>query len=323
MQRIKGGMNVGRIPVIIDTDPGHDDAIALMLAVSSGSLDIRGITVSAGNSTLDNTSRNALRILEHIGCRAKVFKGAERPMLSLLKPSKAIHGGDGLSGTTVNEPAGYAETINAVQFLEDEVKLSEEKITIIALGPLTNIAAFILAAPELKHRISEIFMMGGAVFGGNRTPAAEFNVWQDPEAAHIVFESGIPIVMCGLDVTRKCGMLEKDIERIKGSRGKACILASEIIDFFGNSTGNREVIFHDAVAVTRVLRPELFRSSDYNVVIDLDGRYTRGCTVVDTIGISGGRINAEVVLDADREGVSSFIAESLLRLDGETGRVSC
>ncbi|MHC1733519.1 MAG: nucleoside hydrolase, partial [Bacteroidales bacterium] len=282
-------------------------------------LDIRGITVSAGNSTLDNTTGNALRILEHVGCRAKVYKGAERPMLSVLQPSKAMHGESGLAGTTLKETEGFAEAINAVQFLEDEAKLSEEGITVIALGPLTNIAAFILAAPELKHRISKIFMMGGAVFGGNRTPAAEFNVWQDPEAAHIVFESGIPIVMCGLDVTRKCGMFEKDIERIRKSKGKACILATEIIDFFGKATGNSEVIFHDAVAVTRVLRPELFRSSNYNVVIDLDGRYTRGCTVVDTIGISGGRINAEVVMDADREGVSSFIAESLLKLDGNRG----
>jgi inosine-uridine nucleoside N-ribohydrolase len=129
--------------------------------------------------------------------------------------------------------------------------------------------------------------------------------------------------MCGLDVTRKCGMLEKDIERIRKSNGKACVLAGEIIDFFSSATGKSEVIFHDAVAVTRVLRPELFRSSNYNVVIDLDGRYTRGCTVVDTIGISGGSINAEVVMDADREGVSAFIAESLVKLDGKTGRASC
>jgi len=310
---------VGRIPVIIDTDPGHDDAIALMLAVSSNSLDIRGITVSAGNSTLDNTTGNALRLLGHVGSDAKVYKGAERPMLSVLQPSKAIHGETGLAGTTLKESSKFAETKCAVQFLEDEAKLSKEKITIIALGPLTNIATFILSAPELKDRIGEICMMGGAVFGGNRTPAAEFNVWQDPEAAHVVFESGIPIVMCGLDVTRKCGMLEKDIERIRKSKGKACSLAAEIIDYFSRSTGNSEVIFHDAVAVTRVLRPELFRSSNYNVVIDLDGRYTRGCTVVDTIGISSGRINAEVVMDADREGVSSFIAESLLKLDGNRG----
>jgi pyrimidine-specific ribonucleoside hydrolase len=314
---------MGKKPVIIDTDPGHDDAVALMLAISSDTLDIRGITVSAGNSTLDNTLENALRILTHLSSSAKVYKGAERPMLSVLKPSKSIHGENGLAGTTLPEPKGMAELRNAVQFLEDEVKLSEEKITIIALGPLTNIATFILSAPELRHRISEIFMMGGAVFGGNRTPAAEFNVWQDPEAASIVFESGIPLVMCGLDVTRKCGMLEKDIESIRKSNGKACVLAGEIIDFFSSATVKSEVIFHDAVAVTRVLRPELFRSSNYNVVIDLDGRYTRGCTVVDTIGISGGSINAEVVMDADREGVSAFIAESLLKLDVETGRASC
>jgi pyrimidine-specific ribonucleoside hydrolase len=318
-----GGRAMGMIPVIIDTDPGHDDAVAIMLAISSDTLDIRGITVVAGNSTLDNTTENALKLLTHLNSSVKVYKGAERPMLSVLKPSKSIHGESGLAGTILPEPKEMAEIINAVQFLEDEVKLSEEKITIIALGPLTNVATFILSAPELKHRISEIFIMGGAVFGGNRTPAAEFNVWQDPEAASIVFESGIPLVMCALDVTRKCGMLEKDMEMIRDAKGKACKLTSEIMEYFGKTAGNSEVVFHDAVAVARVLRPELFKSMSCNVVIDLDGRYTRGCTVTDTIGISGGRINAEVVLDADREGLSSFIAESLLKLDGEIGRESC
>lgn len=303
-----------KIPVIIDTDPGHDDAIALMLAISSEYLDIRGLTIVAGNSTLQNTANNALRILSLLGKDISVYKGAERPMLSPLKPARSIHGESGLAGTTLPEEVRSAEAKGAVQFIEDEAR-SDEKITIIALGPLTNIAAFILAAPEKAERVEKICMMGGAVFGGNVTPAAEYNVWQDPEAASIVFSSGIPIVMCGLDVTRKCRLLEKDTEKIRKSEGKASALAAEIIDYFGKSTGSGDLILHDAIAVARVIRPELFKSKGYNVVIDLDGRYTRGCTVTDTIGISGGRINTEVVLDADREGVSSFIAESILKLD--------
>lgn len=313
---------MGKIPVIIDTDPGHDDAIALMLAISSDYLDIRGITIVAGNSTLQNTTNNALKILSLLEKDIRVYKGAERPMLSPLKSAKSVHGESGLEGTTLPEGVLSAETTGAVQFIEDEMVRSCEKVTIIALGPLTNIAAFILSSPEKTERIEKICMMGGAVFGGNVTPAAEYNVWQDPEAASIVFSSGIPIVMCGLDVTRKCGLLDKDIESIRKSEGRASKFAAEIMDYFGKSTGSGNLIFHDAIAVARVIKPELFKSKGYNVVIDLDGRYTRGCTVTDTIGISGGRINAEVVLDADREGVSSFISESILKLDGFVRRGS-
>ncbi|ETA80750.1 nucleoside hydrolase [Youngiibacter fragilis] len=306
-----------RIPVIIDTDPGHDDAIALMMALASDRLDIRGITIVAGNNTIENTTNNAIRIIENFGRSIKVYKGAERPMVQILETPVDIHGKTGLDGTSLLEAKGRAEDKNAIQFLEDELKSTSERITIIAIGPLTNIGTLLAAAPEMKDRIDEICIMGGAALGGNKTPTSEFNIWQDPEAAHIVFTSGIPVTMCGLDVTYKSSLFEADVERINKIGNKAGILASEILDFYGKAIegrGNKGIAVHDAVAVAKILRPDLFKSEMYNVVIDLDGKYTRGCTVTDLINVTGAHKNAEVVLDVDRERFVDFMVESLEKL---------
>lgn len=307
-----------RIPVIIDTDPGHDDAIALMMALSSDRLDIRGLTIVAGNNTIDNTTNNALKILEHFGRDIKVYKGAERPMVQILEVPEDIHGKSGLDGTTLKETTRKAEDINAVEYLEKELSASEERVTIIAIGPLTNIGTLLASAPELRDKIREICIMGGAALGGNKTPTSEFNIWQDPEAAHIVFSSGIPVTMCGLDVTYKSSLQEADVERIRKVGNKAGRLSSEILDFYGKAVmgrGNDGIAVHDAVAVAKILNPGLFQSEMYNVVIDLDGKYTRGCTVTDLIDVTGNPKNAEVVLDVDRERFVDFLIESLEKLE--------
>lgn len=307
-----------RIPVIIDTDPGHDDAIALMMALSSDRLDIRGLTIVAGNNTIENTTNNALKILEHFGRDIKVYKGAERPMVQILEVPEDIHGKSGLDGTTLKDTTRKAEGINAVEYLEKELSASEERVTIIAIGPLTNIGTLLASAPELRDKIKEICIMGGAALGGNKTPTSEFNIWQDPEAAHIVFSSGIPVTMCGLDVTYKSSLQEADLERIRKVENKAGRLSSEILDFYGKAVmgrGNDGIAVHDAVAVAKILNPGLFQSEMYNVVIDLDGKYTRGCTVTDMIDVTGNPKNAEVVLDVDREKFVDFLIESLEKLE--------
>lgn len=306
-----------RIPVIIDTDPGHDDAIALMMAMSSDRLDIRGITIVAGNNTLENTTGNALRILEHFGRDIGVYRGAEHPMVQVLEIPEGFHGKTGLDGTTLPQTTRKAEADNAVAFMEKALRTSEERVTIIAVGPLTNVATLLVAAPELKDRIRAICLMGGAAIGGNWTPAAEFNIWQDPEAAHIVFSSGIPVTMCGLDVTYKSSLFGEDLERIRKLENKAGKLATEILSFYGKAVsgrGNEGIAIHDAVAVAKILKPELFQSEMYNVVIDLDGRYTRGCTVTDLMDATGNPKNVEVVMGVDRTGFVDFLVESLASL---------
>lgn len=312
---------MNRIPVIIDTDPGHDDAIALMMALASKELDIRGITIVAGNNTIENNTNNALRLLEHFGRDIKVYRGAGRPLVQIQELPEDIHGKSGMDGTSLPDLCqGKPEAINAVQFMENELKATTERIKIIAIGPLTNIATLLAAAPEVRDRIDEIVIMGGAALGGNKTPTSEFNIWQDPEAAHIVFSSGIPLTMCGLDVTYKSSLTEADVARIKAIGNKASALTGEILDFYEHAIalrGNQGIAVHDAVAVAKILRPELFTSALYNVVIDLDGRYTRGCTVTDLDDVTKAHKNVEVVLDVDRSAFVDYMVEALTALTEE------
>ncbi len=309
---------MNKIPVIIDTDPGHDDAIALMMAMASPRLDIRGLTIVAGNNTITNNTNNALRLLEHFSRSIKVYQGAEKPLIQLQEVPEDIHGKSGMDGTSLPEVcSGKSEAINAVQFMENELKSSTERIKLIAIGPLTNIATLLLAAPEVKDKIDEIIIMGGAALGGNKTPTSEFNIWQDPEAAHVVFTSGIPLIMCGLDVTYGSSLTEADVQAIRSIGNKAGILASEILKFYGDAIalrGNQGITIHDAVAVAKVLRPDLFQSALYNVIIDLDGKYTRGCTVTDLDNVTGAQKNVEVVKTVNREGFVQFLIESLQAL---------
>lgn len=307
-----------RIPVIIDTDPGHDDAIALMMAFASKKLDIKGITIVAGNNTIEHTVNNALKILQHFNQDIKVYAGSQKPIVQVQEVPTSIHGLTGLDGTSLKETTRKAESKSAVQFLEDELRSSEERITIIAIGPLTNIGILLLVAPELRDKIKEVCIMGGAALGGNKTPTSEFNIWQDPEAAHIVFSSGVPVTMCGLDVTYKSSLFQEDIARINSIENKGGKLASEILSFYGaaiSGRGNEGVAVHDAVAIAKIVNPSLFKSEMYNVVIDLDGHYTRGCTVTDMIDVTGLAKNVEVVLEVNREAFVDIMVESLEALD--------
>ena len=226
-----------KIPVLLDGDPGHDDAMAMVLALASDLVEVRGMTVVAGNSTLQNTSRNAIRVLEWVGrADVPVCQGAAQPLMRGLEIADSVHGESGLDGP-VFPPITHAPVEqNAWDFLAEKVRGSEEKTVLVGMGPLTNIAIFLLANPELHQKIARICLMGGAAVGGNWTPTAEFNIWEDAEAARIVFDAGIPITMCGLDATNKARPTLGDLARFHAIDTRGGRLVAGLMDFFKDQT---------------------------------------------------------------------------------------
>lgn len=297
-------------PVIIDCDPGLDDAIALVLALSEESLDVKCITTSAGNQTPEKTLNNALKVLSFIGKDLEVAQGAGKPILKDLVIAGDIHGESGLGGTELPEATLKKSNRSAIEAIVDILNKSDEKVTIIATGPLTNIGILLVSHPEIKDKIERITLMGGACFGGNKTPAAEFNIYVDPEAANIVFNSGIPIVMCGLDVTSKAQMFKKEINDMRNIENKVGVMVADILDFYSSTTtphflsdGTKEEgpHLHDVCAVAYEIDPTLFITKKCNVVVETSGEYTKGSTVVDYNGVTDRVKNTEVVFDLDRK----------------------
>ncbi|GKX30412.1 pyrimidine-specific ribonucleoside hydrolase RihA [Vallitalea longa] len=293
-------------PVIIDCDPGHDDAIALLLALGSNEIDVKGITTVAGNQTGDKTINNALRVLSYLDIEKEVAQGATKPLVRELITAAAVHGESGLEGPKLPDPAFLKSEKSAIESMNEIITNSKEKVTLIPTGPLTNIANLFLSYPEIKDHIEEIVLMGGACFGGNWTPAAEFNILVDPEAADIVFRSGLPITMCGLDVTHKAQVFKDDTERIRSIGNKASKLVAELLDYFSIFHMNPNFGFdgpplHDVCAVAYVLDPSIFIAKKHNVEIDMTGELTVGATVVDYYDNTGREKNVNVVFDLDRE----------------------
>ena len=246
--------------IILDCDPGHDDAIALLLALGSPELELVGVTTVSGNQTLDKTTANAIRVLEHVGRgEIPVAAGAERPFVREQHAAAYVHGETGLDGPDLPPPVAEALQQHAVDFIAQEIRSRSGALTLVPTGPLTNIALLLALHPDARPE--RIVLMGGSIGEGNRTPAAEFNIWADPEAARRVFESGIPTVMMGLDVTHHALIDAGAIERLRVA-GRAGKLASELMEFY--SRFHREMYpeldgspLHDAVAVAHVARPGL------------------------------------------------------------------
>lgn len=317
-------MGQTRIPVIMDCDPGHDDAIALILAHSSPRLEILAVTTSAGNQTIDKTTLNARKVLSFVGCAAPVARGASRPLFRELITAAAVHGESGLDGPALPEPTLPESPLSAVELAAKAIRGCDRPVTLIPTGALTNVAALLLAYPELKSRISRISLMGGSAIGGNWTPAAEFNILVDPEAAHIVFNAGIPVTMCGLDVTHKALVTKADTERFRAIGGRVSTMVAELLDFF--------VKFHDAnfdfegsplhdpCAVAWLLDPSIFDSRKAHIDVECHGRLTVGATVADFSGLTGGAMNVDVVMGLDRERFIDLLDAALRRLDGKEAR---
>jgi inosine-uridine nucleoside N-ribohydrolase len=279
-------------PIVIDCDPGHDDAMAILLALASPEVELVGVTTVAGNQTLDKTTRNALVTLE-VGGRSDipVVAGAAAPLGRELRTAAHVHGETGLDGPELPEPSARAVDADPGEWLQPGVVL-------VATAPLTNVARWL----ERGIRPDRIVWMGGAIAEGNVTPAAEFNAFVDPEAAAAVFASGIPIAMVGLDVTHKALFTRAHAERLRDA-GRAGRFVAELSDFFQrfheSSYGFEGSPIHDAMAVAHVIDPTLMTTRHVNVAVETGSSYCDGRSVVDLRGVTGREPNAEVGVDVD------------------------
>lgn len=262
--------------VILDCDPGHDDAFAIMLAAKH--LDVLGITTVGGNGYLKNVTRNALQVLDMIGrTDIGVYPGHAGPCTAPLVIADNVHGESGMDGPKLAPPSREPESKHGVDFIVETV-MNTDHVTLIATGPLTNIAAALNREPRIAQKADALYIMGGGAYCGNWTAAAEFNIFVDPEAAFKVFNSGINLYMVGVNLTRQCPVERRDIEAMRVCGSRVGVFAAELLDFFA-SGGDAHL--HDACAVAWIIDPSIVTSAFLNVDIELNGTLTRGMTVTD------------------------------------------
>jgi len=289
--------------IILDCDPGHDDAIALLLALASPEVNLLGVTTVSGNQTLEKTTANAIRVLDHVGrTEIPVAAGADRPLVRERHVAAEVHGETGLDGPDLPPPSREPEPAHAIDWIALTLTASQTPITLVPTGPLTNIALFLARYPELTSRVQRIVLMGGAYGEGNVTPAAEFNIWADPEAAHRVFTSGIDLTMVGLDVTHQALLRPRDVDRLRAS-GKAGKLVADLFGFYmgfhRRSYGWEGAPVHDAVAMAHVIDPGLLTTEHLGVVVDIGPEPSRGRTHVDLSRLSAWERNCSVAVGID------------------------
>ena len=301
--------------ILLDCDPGHDDAIALLLALASPELEVVGVTTVAGNQTLEKTTANAIRVLDFVGRDdIPVAAGADRPLLRDPFVAAYVHGETGLDGPDLPPPQRDPLAQHAVDFLAERVAGT----TLVAIGPLTNVALLFARYPEARPE--RLVIMGGSIGLGNVTPAAEFNVWADPEAAARVFAEGLDLTMIGLDVTHQALLMSEDAERLRAS-GRTGRMVAELYDFFHrfheDTYGFGGSPIHDAVAVAHVFRPELVETKHCEVAIECDSELNRGRTVVDLWNRTGeAKPNAHVGVGVDARGFVELLLERLGKPNG-------
>ena len=302
-------------PIVIDCDPGHDDAIAILLALASPEVELRGITTVAGNQTLEKTTRNALKILE-LADRTDipVAAGADAPLKRTLRVAANVHGESGLDGPDLPEPTTKPVDGHAADVLDTWL---EPGVVLVPTGPLTNVALLFERHPEVRQRLERIVWMGGAIAEGNVTPAAEFNAFVDPEAAAAVFGSGIPVTMIGLDITHKALFTRAHADRLRGT-GRAGRAVAELSDFFQRFHESRYDFdgspIHDALAVAEVIDPSLVTRLECNVEIETASQYCDGRTVVDRWLVTDRPKNARVGIDVDAERFLDLLVERISSL---------
>lgn len=302
------------IPTILDCDPGHDDAIALLLALASPELEVLGVTTTYGNQTLEKTTANALRVLELVGRRdVPVAAGADRPLVRELVVAAHVHGESGLDGPTLPAATTTPDSDDAVAFMAERIDVAGAPVAIVATGPLTNVARYLREHPT-GHRIGHIVLMGGAIGEGNFTPAAEFNAWCDPEAAQVVFRSGVDVSMMGLDVTHQA-LLGPAVEERLRAAGRIGSFVADLNAFFTryhrDTYGWDGAPIHDAVAVARLACPDLVSTRYRNVEIELESELCRGRTVVDLWERTGRPPNAHVGVHLDVDAFFDVLVERI------------
>jgi inosine-uridine nucleoside N-ribohydrolase len=303
--------------VLIDCDPGHDDAMALLLALASPELEPLGVSTVHGNQTLERTTANALRVLEFAGSDLAVAAGADRPLLREPAVAAEVHGETGLDGPDLPPPASAPVADHAVDFLAERLRASASPVTLVPTGPLTNVALLLATHPEAAERIERIVLMGGAIAEGNVTPAAEFNIWVDPEAAARVFASGLDVTMIGLDVTHRALMTAEHAERLRAA-GRVGAMVAELWEFYSRfhrriyNLGGTPV--HDAMAVAHVIRGDLVQTRHVNVEVDCASELCRGRTVVDVWRRTGRAPNAHVGVDVEADAFLELLVERIASL---------
>lgn len=308
--------------IIIDTDPGQDDAVAILLALASpDEIDLLGITAVAGNVPLALTQRNARIVCELARRRdVPVFAGCDAPLARKLVTAEHVHGKTGLDGPQLPEPTMPLADGHAVEFLIDTLRREPAgSVTLVPIGPLTNIAAAFRAAPDIIPRVGQIVLMGGAYFEvGNITPAAEFNIYVDPEAADIVFRSGVDLVVMPLDVTHKALTNRDRVGAFRAMGTEVGRMVAEWTDFFERfdkeKYGSEGAPLHDPCTIAWLIRPDLFSGRRINVEIELEGRHTTGMTVADWWRVSGRPANALFMGGVDDSGFYALLTERLARL---------
>ena len=311
-----------RRKIIIDTDPGQDDSVAILLALASpDELDIRAVTTVAGNVPLWRTTENALKILElGGGTQIPVYPGCARPLTREPVTAEHVHGETGINGVNLPTPLRQPEALNAVDFLVETFRASEPgDLTLCVLGPITNIASAIQKAPDIVAKIREIIWMGGAYFEvGNITPAAEFNVYVDPEAADIVLKSGVKLTFIPLDVTHRALCTHQHLKRFAALGNKSGTAVSEMLQFSERFDLAKYLWLgaplHDPCVIAYLLKPDLFSGRQINVSIELKGEFTTGMTVADWWGVSKRPANATFLRDIDAAGFYDLLIERIGRL---------
>ncbi len=298
-------------PIIIDTDPGIDDALALAVALFSEELDVRLITTVAGNVSLEHVTQNTLRLLRFFGKDVPVAKGAAQPLIAEFVDASNVHGKTGMEGYDFPEPG--EELLlqeHAVNAMRRVIMESKEPVTLVPIATLTNIALLFAMYPEVKSNIKEIVMMGGSASRGNKGVMSEFNVATDPEAAQMVFQCGLPIVMAGLDVGLKALVLPEDSEEIK-KMGKTGDMAYHLFKRYRGGSFGTGLKMYDSCAVAYLLCPELFTVEETYVGVELHGTMTAGCTVVDLKGYLHKEPNARVCTDIDGDRFRVWFKEAI------------
>ena len=307
--------------IIIDTDPGQDDAVAILLALASPEIDLLGITCVAGNVPLDKTTRNARVICELAGRPdMRVFAGCAAPMTRQLVTAEHVHGKTGLDGADLPDPTMPLQPGHAVDFIIDTLRAEAPgTVTLVPIGPLTNIATAFIRAPDIVPRVKQIVLMGGAYFEvGNITPAAEFNIYVDPEAAEIVFRAGVPLVVVPLDVTHKVLTTNARIDAIRAIGTPVAQAVAGWTDFFERfdmeKYGSDGAPLHDPCTIAYLLRPELFTGRQINVEIETSSALTLGMTVADWWGITARPKNALFLGGVDADGFYALLTDRLAKL---------
>lgn len=307
-------MRVGT-PIILDCDPGHDDAIAILLAASHPDIDLLALTTVAGNQTLEKCTLNARRVCTVAGISVPIAVGAVGPLAGELHVAAEIHGESGLDGPSWPTPTVDVVSEPAVALMRRVLLSHPTPVTLVPTGPLTNIAELLTTYPEVVPRIREIVLMGGSTGRGNVRPYAEFNIWVDPEAASIVFASGLPVTMVGLNTSHQALVTPAVVARLEALGTPVASMCVQLMTFFASAYSAAEGIpappLHDPITVARVISPALVRCVPAFVSVETAGEFTRGATVVDFGNRTGAAPNAQVAMELDAEGFFDLIVESV------------